>query len=194
MADEDAHQWRNAIPEPEHRGDLHGAAPVGPKPPERDRRPEVVQAEGEPEDEKTADHGFLVNSSSATMRYGICHVLPGVADHQPLFSYYSGSAKANSALPWDDPSILGRNPSAQPPQPDGATMYCRPSTLYVDGLLWWPLPHWNCHSSSPLLASHALNSPVGSPPNTRSPPVVSSDEHMHRSLVQRHRSWPVRGS
>ena len=42
---------------------------------------------------------------------------------------YSGSANANSALPWDDPSILGRNPSAQPPQPLGATMYCRPSTL-----------------------------------------------------------------
>ena len=42
---------------------------------------------------------------------------------------YSGSANANSALPWDDPSILGRKPSAQPPQPLGATMYCRPSTL-----------------------------------------------------------------
>src|SRR5215218_10539633 len=110
-----------------------------------------------------------------------------------LFTY-SGSAKANSALPCDDPSILGRNPSAQPPQPLGATTYCRPSMLYVDGLLWWPLPHWNCHSSSPLLASQALNSPVGSPPNTRSPPVASSDEHMHSWPVQRQRSWAVRGS
>src|SRR5215218_5825591 len=130
-------------------------------------------------------------------RFCVCDLpRPGGRGRSPLtvFSPYSGSANANSALPWDDPSILGRNPSAQPPQPLGATMYCRPSMLYVDGLLWWPLPHWNCHSSSPLLASHALNSPVGSPPNTRSPPVVSSDEHMHRSLVQRHRSWPVRGS
>src|SRR6188472_4494153 len=110
------------------------------------------------------------------------------------FPGQSGSANANSALPWEDPSILGRNPSAQPPQPLGATMYCLPSMLYDEGLLWWPLPHENCHSSSPLLASHALNSPVGSPPKTRSPPVASSDEHMHIWAVQRHRSWPVRGS
>ena len=45
------------------------------------------------------------------------------------YACHSGSAKANSALPWDDPSILGRNPSAHPPQPLGATMYCRPSML-----------------------------------------------------------------
>ena len=44
---------------------------------------------------------------------------------------------ANSALPWEDPSILGRKPSAQPPQPLGATMYWRPSTSYDDGLLWF---------------------------------------------------------
>ena len=62
------------------------------------------------------------------------------------------------------------------------------------GLLWWPLPHWNCHSWSPLSASSALNSPVGSPPNTRPPPVVSSDAHIGMSLRQRQRSSPVRGS
>ena len=44
MPDEDAHQWRNAIPETEHRGDSQRAAPVGAKPPEGNRRPEVVQA------------------------------------------------------------------------------------------------------------------------------------------------------
>ena len=88
----------------------------------------------------------------------------------------------------------GRKPSVHAPQPVGTAMYCRPSTLYVHGLLWWPLPHWNCHSGSPLSASSALNSPVGSPPNTRSPPVVSSDAHIGMSLVQRQRSWPVRGS
>src|SRR4051812_10461369 len=101
---------------------------------------------------------------------------------------YSGRAKANSALPWEDPSILGRKPSAQPPQPVGTRMYWRPSTLYEDGLLWWPVPHWNSNSLSPLLASQALNSPVGSPPKTTSPPVASSDEHMHIWAVQRQRS------
>ena len=133
MPDDDARQWRNAIPETEHRGDLQRAAPVGAKPPEGNRRPEVVQAEGEPEDEKAADHGFLVSTSlrilgqrsatssrtwQITTAFSVCQ---------------SGSAKANSALPWEDPSILGRNPSAQPPQPLGATMYCFPSTLYDDG-------------------------------------------------------------
>ena len=48
---------------------------------------------------------------------------------RPGMSAQSGSANANSALPWEEPSILGRNPSAQPPQPLGATMYCLPSTL-----------------------------------------------------------------
>src|SRR5829696_3903020 len=106
----------------------------------------------------------------------------------------SGSAKANIALPWPAPSIPGRKPSVQAPQPVGTTTYCRPSTLYVDGLLWWPLPHWNCQSSSPLRASSALNSPVGSPPNTRSPPVASTEPHIGMSLAQRHVSFPVRGS
>src|SRR5919109_2389512 len=106
----------------------------------------------------------------------------------------SGSANANSALPCADPSILGRNPSAQPPHPLGATMYCLPSTLYVEGLEWWPLPVWNIHRWSPVSASSALNSPVGSPPNTRPPAVVSSDEHIGRSRFQSQRSAPVRGS
>src|SRR3954468_7369502 len=99
-----------------------------------------------------------------------------------------------SELPWPAPSIPGRNPSVQAPHPVGTAMYCRPSMLYVDGLLWWPLPHWNFHSSSPLLASSALNSPVGSPAKTRPPPVVSTDEHIGMSLAQRHFSLPVRGS
>src|SRR3954466_3659342 len=73
-------------------------------------------------------------------------------------------------------------------------VYWRPSTLYVDGLVWCPLPHWNCHSSSPVSASSALYSPVGSPPNTRPPPVVSTDAHIGMSLRQRQRSSPVRGS
>src|SRR5918995_3394882 len=73
-------------------------------------------------------------------------------------------------------------------------MYCRPSMLKEHGLLGWPLPHWNCHSNSPLSASSALNSPVGSPPNTSPPPVASSDEHIGMSLAQRHLSSPVRGS
>jgi len=73
-------------------------------------------------------------------------------------------------------------------------MYCLPSMLYVEGLEWWPLPHWNCHSRSPVSAFHALNSPVGSPPSTRFPPVASSDEHMQVSFVQRQRSCAVRGS
>src|SRR3954466_8842125 len=73
-------------------------------------------------------------------------------------------------------------------------VYWRPSTLYVDGLLWWPLPHWKCHSSSPVSASSARYSPVGSPPNTKPPPVVSSDGHIGMSLRQRQRSSPVRGS
>src|SRR3954467_11162495 len=107
---------------------------------------------------------------------------------------YSGRAKANSALPWPAPSIPGRNPSVHAPQPVGTAMYWRPSTLYVDGLLWWPLPHWNCHSRSPVLASRALNSPVGSPANTRSPAVASTDEHIGMSLAQRHFSAPVLGS
>src|SRR3954466_8171825 len=111
-----------------------------------------------------------------------------------LRSQSSGSAKTNSELPWPAPSIPGRNPSVHAPQPVGTAMYWRPSTLYVDGLLWWPLPHWNCHSRSPLLASSALNSPVGSPANTRSPAVVSTEEHIGTSLRQRHLSSPVRGS
>jgi hypothetical protein len=41
----------------------------------------------------------------------------------------SGSAKANSALPWPAPSIPGRNPSFHAPQPVGTAMYCRPSML-----------------------------------------------------------------
>ena len=41
-----------------------GAGPAEAKAPERDRRPEVVETEGEPEDEKFADHGFLVRTSS----------------------------------------------------------------------------------------------------------------------------------
>ena len=42
---------------------------------------------------------------------------------------HSGSAKANSALPWPAPSIPGRNPSVHAPHPVGTAMYCRPSTL-----------------------------------------------------------------
>ena len=38
-------------------------------------------------------------------------------------------SNAKTALPWEEPSILGRKPSAHPPQPLGATMYCRPSML-----------------------------------------------------------------
>ena len=85
----------------------------------------------------------------------------------------------------------GRNPSAHPPQPTGTATYCLPSTVYVDGLLWWPLPHWNCHSCSPVRASSALNSPEGSPANTRSPPVASVDAHIGSSLRQRHFSSPL---
>src|SRR3954464_4916345 len=81
---------------------------------------------------------------------------------------------------------MGRKPSAQPPHPLAATMYCLPSTLYVDGLEWWPLPPWNCHRWSPVSASRALNSPVGSPPNTSPPAVASSDAHIGRSRFQRH--------
>src|SRR3954453_16951678 len=88
----------------------------------------------------------------------------------------------------------GRNPSVQPPQPVGTAMHCRPSMLNEHGLEWWPLPHWKCHSSSPDSASSALNSPVGSPPKTRSPPVASSDAHIGMSLRQRQRSSPLRGS
>ena len=63
--------------------------------------------------------------------------------------------------------------------------------MYVVGLLWWPLPHWNCHSSSPVRASSALNSPDGSPANTRSPAVASTDAHIGSSLRQRHFSSPL---
>src|SRR5205085_7874854 len=114
---------------------------------------------------------------------------PGCREHQK-----SGSANANSASPCAEPSIMGRKPSAQPPQPLAATTYCLPSTLYVDGLEWWPLPHWNFHRWSPVSASSALNSPVGSPPNTSPPPVASRDAHIGMSRFQRHFSAPVRGS
>src|SRR3954470_16131387 len=97
-----------------------------------------------------------------------------------------------SELPCPAPSIPGRNPSVHAPHPVGTAMYCRPSTLYVDGLLWWPLPHWNCHNGSPLSASNAWNSPVGSPANISPPPVASTDEHIGTSLRQRQRSSPVR--
>lgn len=52
----DTRQRPQAIPEPEHQGDLHGTATAERKRPERDRRPEVVQAEGKPEDEKLNEH------------------------------------------------------------------------------------------------------------------------------------------
>ena len=42
---------------------------------------------------------------------------------------HSGSANANSALPWPAPSIPGRKPSVHAPHPVGTAMYCRPSTL-----------------------------------------------------------------
>src|SRR5712672_1772834 len=107
---------------------------------------------------------------------------------------YSGSANAKSALPCRDPSIAGRNPSAQPPNPVGTATYCRPSTLYVLGLLWWPLPHWNFHNRSPVSALRALNLPEGSPANTRLPCVASTEAHIGCSLRQRQVSWPVLGS
>src|SRR5205823_5169705 len=40
----------------EHHGDLGGTTPAELNGPERDRGPEVVEAEGEPEEEKTTDH------------------------------------------------------------------------------------------------------------------------------------------
>jgi hypothetical protein len=43
-------------------------APPEPKRPKRNRGPEVVQAEGKPEDEKIADHMVLVISAAATRR------------------------------------------------------------------------------------------------------------------------------
>ncbi len=42
---------------------------------------------------------------------------------------YSGSANANRAAPWGAPSIMGANPSTQPPHPLGTAMYCIPPTL-----------------------------------------------------------------
>src|ERR1700682_4827129 len=86
--------------------------------------------------------------------------LDGLAD-----GTQSAGQNASNALPWPAPSIPGMMPSSQPPQPTGTTTYCLPSTLYVEGLLWWPLPHWNSHSFSPVRALSATNSPVGGPAN-----------------------------
>ena len=65
---------------------------------------------------------------------------------------YSGTANANTATPVGGPGILGKNPSVQAPYPTGTAMNCRPSTVYVLGFEWWPLPQVYCQSSSPLLA------------------------------------------
>src|SRR4051794_28027864 len=109
-------------------------------------------------------------------------------------AYSTGRAKTNSESPAPAPSNPGRNPSTQPPHPVGTAMYCRPSTMYVLGLLWCPLPHWNSHSFSPVSASRATNSPVGVPWNTSPPAVVRVDAHIGYSLRQRHFSSPETGS
>src|SRR4051794_32330426 len=84
MAHEHSHQWCHSIPEPEHQSDLHGTAPAQRKPPEGNRRAEVVQAEGKSEDEKTADHRVRSTLGSATPfsgvadslnRYSVCLLL-----------------------------------------------------------------------------------------------------------------------
>src|SRR4051812_47444597 len=57
-----------------------------------------------------------------------------------------------------------------------------------------PLPVWNCQSSSPVRALNALNSPVGSPVKTRSPPVASIDVTIGARARQLQTSRAVRGS
>src|SRR3954451_21191088 len=138
--------------------------------------------------------GVVHSARSSTCSPPSCE-LPrrmGVGKAGPAYS--TGRAKTNRESPAPAPSSPGRNPSTQPPHPVGTAMNCRPSTVYVLGLLWCPLPHWNSHSFSPVSASRATNSPVGVPWNTSPPAVVRVDAHIGYSLRQRHFSSPETGS
>src|ERR1700748_2409524 len=96
--------------------------------------------------------GYTLKGSSVTTALGHRRVPEGV-------DYVVASPAARTRTtrsPARTRASLGGTRPPHPPQPLGATMYCLPSTLYVDGLEWWPLPHWNDHRWSPLSASSAL--------------------------------------
>src|SRR5207247_3685946 len=64
--------------------------------------------------------------------------------------------------------------------PAATATNCSPSTENTDGAALTPAPHWNCHSTLPVLASYALNQPLPSPVKTRPPAVAvapRSEEH-----------------
>jgi hypothetical protein len=68
-----------------------------------------------------------------TSKVGLIHVIDDASTFVDSIGtsvgYSSGSAKTKSALPWPAPSIPGRKPSVQAPQPVGTATYCRPSML-----------------------------------------------------------------
>src|SRR5919205_620943 len=57
-----------------------------------------------------------------------------------------------------------------------------------------PLPVWNCQSRSPVRASRAMNSPVGSPAKTTPPAVASTEATIGCSVRCAHTSRPVDGA
>src|SRR5919202_1034205 len=57
-----------------------------------------------------------------------------------------------------------------------------------------PLPVLNCHSSSPLFASYALNIPFGSPAKTSPPAVDRSDDTIGCGPFHCHTWRPLAGS
>src|SRR5689334_8212750 len=61
------------------------------------------------------------------------------------------------------------------PHPVGVAMYSRPLTEYATADPRWPAPVLKLHSFAPVRASRAKNDPSGSPVNTRSPAVASTD-------------------
>src|SRR5581483_6401214 len=106
--DEDAHQRRQAVPEPERERDLRGPLPAESANPEHDRGTEVVQAEGESDDEETAEHEIGgpwsggrggCGGAAAARTPGPATPGNGRGRSPAGRAPYSGSAKANSADP-----------------------------------------------------------------------------------------------
>src|SRR5437016_4248572 len=107
--------------------------------------------------------------------------------HRPAFGHRQGPAFGMPSTNTASPS--GKWSWKLPPAATATN--CSPSTENTDGAALTPAPHWNCHSTLPVLASYALNQPLPSPVKTRPPAVAVAPPIMGCSVFTCHTFFPV---